>query len=302
MIAMTTSSSINVNARFTCPSCVWTDGHSPHCRARLLTVEEILRLLAVSRRGQTLYGMTGRDRETLYLLALETGLRWSELASLTCGNFDLASTPPTVTVETGYSKRRREDTLPLRARTTDVLAQYLDSKAPEDKAFPMPRSKVGSKILREDLKAAGIPYTDGAGRFVDFHALRHSFITNLANSGVHPSTAQHLARHCDVNLTLSHYTHSTLGRQSDAVESLPDIAAPPEVAKATGTDGQNVFATCFAKQVGFDPTDPDESGRSGTLPSDAQEASRGSSTQQEEVVRAQGIEPWTYGLKVRCST
>ncbi|MFH5804676.1 hypothetical protein [Alienimonas sp. DA493] len=37
-------------------------------------------------------------------------------------------------------------------------------------------------------------YRDAAGRVLDFHALRHTFVTNLARSGVHPKHAQALAR------------------------------------------------------------------------------------------------------------
>ena len=68
------------------------------------------------------------------------------------------------------------------------------------------------------------------------HALRHTFLTSLANSGVHPSVAQRLTRHSDIRLTMNRYTHSTLGRQGDAVENLPDLSAPlaAEV-RATGT-------------------------------------------------------------------
>ncbi len=57
-------------------------------------------------------------------------------------------------------------------------------------------------MLKGDLKAAGIPFKDSLGRQADFHALRHTFITNLARSGVHPRTAQTLARHSTMELIL----------------------------------------------------------------------------------------------------
>jgi hypothetical protein len=37
-------------------------------------------------------------------------------------------------------------------------------------------------MLRVDLEAAGIPYRDTAGRVVDFHALRASYITYLVRT------------------------------------------------------------------------------------------------------------------------
>ncbi len=39
------------------------------------------------------------------------------------------------------------------------------------------------------------------------HALRHTFISNLARAGIHPKTAQALARHSTITLTLDRYSH-----------------------------------------------------------------------------------------------
>ncbi|MDA1166324.1 MAG: tyrosine-type recombinase/integrase [Planctomycetota bacterium] len=49
-------------------------------------------------------------------------------------------------------------------------------------------------MLKRNLEAAGIPYQDKAGRFLDFHSLRHTFGTNLARAGVAPKVAQELMR------------------------------------------------------------------------------------------------------------
>jgi len=49
-------------------------------------------------------------------------------------------------------------------------------------------------MLRADLADADIADRDAADRVVDFHALRHTFIRSLAANGVHPKTAQTLAR------------------------------------------------------------------------------------------------------------
>jgi hypothetical protein len=71
----------------------------------------------------------------------------------------------------------------------------------------------------------------------NFHALRHQFISMLAAAGVRPKTAQELARHSDINLTMSRYTHVRLSDLSTAVESLPSLKSP-ETQAATGTDGK----------------------------------------------------------------
>jgi len=74
---------------------------------------------------------------------------------------------------------------------------------------------------------------------LDFHALRHTFGSLLAASGIHPKVAQELMRHSDINLTMSRYTHVFHGQEADAVAKLPDFSRlRSQVNKATGTDGQ----------------------------------------------------------------
>ncbi|MFR4948165.1 tyrosine-type recombinase/integrase [Thomasclavelia spiroformis] len=40
-----------------------------------------------------------------------------------------------------------------------------------------------------------------------FHMLRHSFITNLVKNDIDVKTVQELARHSNINTTMSVYTH-----------------------------------------------------------------------------------------------
>jgi integrase len=63
---------------------------------------------------------------------------------------------------------------------------------------------------------------------VDFHALRHTFITSLAAAGVHPKTAQMLARHSTITLTMDRYTHTLRGAEAAALASLADVAGGAE--------------------------------------------------------------------------
>jgi len=245
---------------------------------RALTIEELRRLLHVTRHGPVVLGIAGYERAMLYRLAVETGLRAGELRSLTRASFRLVGGSPTVRVAAAYSKHRREDVLPLRKDTTAELVAFLASKSPEASAFRLPSKPAA--MLRVDLKAAGIPYRDGAGRVVDFHALRHTFITNLARTEAHPKIAQELARHSTITLTMDRYTHTLRGQQVDALENLPDLSmSPPEDLAATGTDGAGVnarphaepFATASAKQGGSQRTQMDFSGRKG--PSEIDSAS-----------------------------
>jgi integrase len=209
---------------------------------RALTVDELVKMLDTAQQGSDRHGMTGPERETLYRLAVETGLRAGELRSLTRASFDLDADPTTVTVEAAYSKHRRQDTIPLRPELAETLRSFLATKAPAAPVFRIPTSrKLAARMFRADVEAAGIAYRDESGRVADFHCLRHTFITNLANGGVHPKVAQALARHSTITLTMDRYSHTLVEEQSQALESLPDLsAAIRQGAKATGTDGKSL--------------------------------------------------------------
>jgi len=77
---------------------------------------------------------------------------------------------------------------------------------PEPQLFNMSPTH-GGEMLREDLKAARVRYEGKEGRVADFHALRHTFVTNLARSNVRPKTAQTLERRSRITLTTDRCTH-----------------------------------------------------------------------------------------------
>ena len=138
---------------------------------RALSIDDVKSLLAAAQNGEDIEGMSGPERAMLYRLAVETGLRRAELASLKRGSFDLDGEQPTVTVAAAYSKNRRADTIPLRTETAEVLKVFLATKMPGVQAFNMPPRRKNVAMFRADLKAAGIPYWDEDDRVADFHAL-----------------------------------------------------------------------------------------------------------------------------------
>ena len=227
---------------------------------RALSVEELRWLLDATRNGPTRFGMTGLERAMLYRVAVETGLRRGELASLTRASFDLDPVHPTVAVEAGYSKHRRRDVLPLRPDTAADLREFLVCKLADAPAFKVPRERHESAdMFRADLAAGRaawlekaataeerkqreamsfLMYVDAAGRYADFHCLRHTCGSLLAANGVHPKVAQSIMRHCTIDLTMSRYSHVFAGQEADAVAALPDLGLPvAEATIATGTDG-----------------------------------------------------------------
>jgi integrase len=184
-------------------------------------------------------------RAMLYRVALGTGFRLSELRSLTPESFDLDADPPTVTVEAAYSKRRRQDEQPIRRDLAELLRGWLRARKPGERLWgQLPPSM--APVIAADLKSAGIEPVDEDGRILDFHALRHTFISRMANSGITPNKAMRLARHSTITLTMNVYTHVQLNDLSQALEAMPAAGIPASQRRAalgasdrlaTGTDG-----------------------------------------------------------------
>ena len=231
---------------------------------RALSTDELRWLLDTAANGPARLGMNGADRVMLYRLAVESGLRAGELRSLTRASFDLSGDEPSVTIAAAYAKNRRTDTLPLRPGTAAALTVHLAGKMPTATAFTMPAPGHLVDMFRGDLADARQAWLDSlrevrqrteaatgtflcpvdeAGRYVDFHALRHTFISNLAGGGVHPKTAQTLARHSTISLTMDRYTHMRREDLAGALDALPDLSGPlRQVDVATGTDGKAAAA------------------------------------------------------------
>jgi len=202
---------------------------------RALTPDELMELLETTEAAPEGFGMTGYQRTMLYGLAAYTGLRANEIRSLTVSSFDFDNC--TVKVKAAYSKRRREDILPLRKGTAEAMRELLRSKTPNAKAFDLPSKYRMADMVRADLEDAGIDWQDNGDGVIDFHSLRHSTASLLAASGVNPKTAQAIMRHSDINLTMSRYTHVFRGAESEAVESMPDFSSQGRHRQvATGTD------------------------------------------------------------------
>lgn len=212
---------------------------------RSLSGVELGRIVRAAESGATRYGLSGPDRAMLYRIAMGTGFRRGELASLTPRSFRLDENPPVVTVAAGYSKRRREDVQPIRPELADVLRPWLASR-PADAPLFGKLTPNTADMLRVDLATAGVPYADDSGHVADFHALRHSFISALAMSGASVKAVQSLARHSTPTLTFGVYAHAGLFDLAGALDGLPEVesAARPAALSATGTD--SVTPECHA--------------------------------------------------------
>lgn len=192
-------------------------------KRRALTEKEIRRLLAATHASERVYrGLTGTDRHTLYLVALSSGLRAGELAALRAADLALDDDPPTVTCRASTSKNRTEAVLPIPADVADVLRERVARMLPAATVFAGTWRERAATMLRADLAEAEIEAENADGR-IDFHALRATYITRLARSGVSLVDAQKLARHSTPVLTANTYTRLRLDDSARAVARLPRL-------------------------------------------------------------------------------
>jgi integrase len=127
----------------------------------------------------------------------------------------------------GDSTKNHEDAYqPVRPAFATDLARWLKGKPASEAVLPGLWHKKAAAMFRADLTAAKVPYRVD-GRVLDFHALRGTFITSLSRAGVHPKTAQILARHSDIKLTMQTYTHLSL---AEVAAALPVCAQPARTA------------------------------------------------------------------------
>jgi len=207
---------------------------------RTLSLPELRSLIASAERGPAYRTMSGPSRALCYRVAVATGLRYAEIASITPASLRLSGPSPTVKVAAGYTKNGDTAVLPLPADVAADLSRAVADLGPEAPVFPLPEK--GSDMIRVDLDAAGIPYRDAAGLVFDFHALRCQCATLADGAGVSPRVVQKLMRHSTLELT-GRYTRPRALDIEGAASSLPSLrpeAPDASTLAATGTDGERI--------------------------------------------------------------
>lgn len=181
-----------------------------------LTDEEMNALLAAPDRSTAI----GRRDHTLLLLALETGLRVSELTGLTCASVQLG----TGAHVRCHGKGRKDRITPLRRETRVVLRAWLDGRngAPADPLFPglkggrLSRDAV-RRLVERHIVAAADSCSSLAAKDVSPHVLRHSCAMNLLRHGVDTATIALWLGHENVRTTYGVYLHADLQLKEKAL-------------------------------------------------------------------------------------
>src|SRR5262249_51015341 len=176
-----------------------------------------------------------------------TGYRRKGLGSLTPASFALDADPPLVTLPGKRTKNKKLAEQPLPPDVVVALRSYLADRAPDLPLWPRSALKEIVAALRHALEEAGTPYVvDGpeGPLYFDLHAMRHSYVRMLDQSGATLKEAMQLARHSDPKLTMAIYGRAQLHDLGAAVERLPSLIADPQKApvplEATGTEGNQL--------------------------------------------------------------
>jgi integrase len=122
---------------------------------RTLGVDELRRLIDAAHNGPRWVKMSGPARALCYRLAVGTGLRYSEIMSITPESFDWMTSPAAVRVAAGYTKNGEPATLPLPSDLADDLAPYVATIAPGEPIFPL--TGQGSQDAQSRPRTSGHP-------------------------------------------------------------------------------------------------------------------------------------------------
>jgi integrase/recombinase XerD len=176
---------------------------------------------------------TGRRDRALLTLAVQTGLRISELTSLTTGDVQ-CTTAPHVTC-TGKGRRYRAT--PVTPATVAVLTPYLAERAthPGPALFPGPHGEHLSRDalehrLAKHIATAAANCSSLAGKHVTMHTLRHTAAMNLLQAGVDVAVIALWLGHQNTAST-DPYLHADMTIKQTAI----DRTRPPDVKPGTYT-------------------------------------------------------------------
>ena len=196
---------------------------------KVLTIEEVSALLDLVDDEAESGAPKALRMQTLLHVLYATGLRVSELVSLSASSF-FGDGRSILKVR---GKGDKERLVPLTEEAEIVLERYLAEarsrfSSAEGSAWLFPsRGKSGhlttarfAQLLKDLAARAGIDPTR-----ISPHVLRHAFATHLLEGGADLRSLQHLLGHADITTTQI-YTHVRQDRLRQALEDHHPLAAP----------------------------------------------------------------------------
>jgi integrase len=172
-------------------------------------------------RGKLL--LRGRERALVYKTAVYTGLRLGEIASLRPCHLELDRRPfPRLEIPGTLTKNNQQARLLLVPSFAVELGEWIREtrKGPDDLLFHVPQASV--RIMKADLKVAGIPYRTAQGD-ADFHSLRMTSNVMLGQAGIPARIRQLFMRHSDIRLTMATYDDEAFLDLESAVRAMDGL-------------------------------------------------------------------------------
>lgn len=169
---------------------------------------------------------TGRRDQALLDVAVEAGLRISELAALTCADVSLGTGANLHVVGKGRKERR----VPLGRKTVSVLRAWLAERRvdpngplfPTTTGRPMSRDAIERRVaLHVERAATSCPSL--RRKEVSTHTLRHTCAMRLMAKGVSLEIIALILGHEQVTTTYGFYLHADMRAAERAIE----LVAPP---------------------------------------------------------------------------
>ena len=190
-----------------------------------LTVEEVDALLAAPDRSRWI----GRRDHALLILAIQTGLRVTELTSLRCQDVHLGTGAHVQTL----GKGRKQRATPLTRQTVAVLREWLQERdgRPDQPLFATSRGRSLSRdaialLIAKHTTAAGHDCPTLKNKNVSPHTLRHTAAMNLLHAGVDSTVIALWLGHESVEATQIHLHADMATKERALARTTPPDGTP----------------------------------------------------------------------------
>ena len=172
---------------------------------------------------------TGQRDRTLLMLALQTGLRVSELTNLNCGDISLSTGAHVRCI----GKGRKERSTPLRKDCVQALRTWLAGRCtssdsplfPSNRGSRLSRDAVEHLVAKHAAKAASQCATL-KGKRITPHVLRHTAAMELLQNGVDRTVIALWLGHESVETTQM-YIHADIKLKERAMERTQPVEIKP---------------------------------------------------------------------------
>jgi integrase/recombinase XerD len=172
---------------------------------------------------------TGRRDHAMLALAIQTGLRVSELTGLTCADIRLQTGPHVHCT----GKGRKERDTPLLPATTRILRAWLAERAgePGNPLFPGP---AGQHLSRDAIERRVALYTSRAAatcpsltaKHISVHTMRHTAAMRLLLAGTDITVIALWLGHESITSTQI-YLHADMKQKEEAIAKTAPIGSKP---------------------------------------------------------------------------